>query len=101
MFNQSQWTVRANKNALKNNHKKVPYFVDSFLSFLRLIDISIFFRKPRNDFFQTLRIRRLDDDHGLDYAYVAGGDARLYVNAHLAVNGKSKRIKADKLLNLW
>ncbi|WP_375656240.1 hypothetical protein [Bartonella sp. MR63HLJHH] len=52
LFNRSQWTVRANKNALKNNHKKVLYFVDSFLSLVRLIDSSIFFRKPRNDFFR-------------------------------------------------
>ncbi|WP_375674349.1 hypothetical protein [Bartonella sp. CL100XZDX] len=32
LFNQSQWTVGANKNALKNNHKKGPYFIDSSVS---------------------------------------------------------------------
>ncbi|WP_273723974.1 autotransporter outer membrane beta-barrel domain-containing protein [Bartonella sp. AU18XJBT] len=98
LFNKSQWTVRANENTLKNNHKKGPYFIDSSVSFVRLIDSSIFFSKPRNGFYQTLRVGRLDDDHGLGYAYVAGGDARLYVNAHLATNGKSKTVKADQLL---
>ncbi|WP_375685352.1 hypothetical protein [Bartonella sp. TT110JLCBS] len=98
LFNQSLWTVRANKNALENDHKKVPYCVGSSIFFVRLIDSFIFFQKPRNDFYQTLRVRRLDDDYGLDYAYVVGEDARLYVNAYLTETGKSKGIKADKLL---
>ncbi|WP_375703795.1 autotransporter outer membrane beta-barrel domain-containing protein [Bartonella sp. AD13SXNS] len=96
LFNQSKWTVKASKSALKKNGKG-PYFADSSVSFVRLINSSILFNKPQNGYYQSLHVGSLED-RSSDYAYIAGGDARLYVNAHLAANGTSKNVKADTLV---
>ncbi|WP_375666441.1 autotransporter outer membrane beta-barrel domain-containing protein [Bartonella sp. TT121SHDZB] len=96
LFNQSQWTVRASKSALKKNGKG-PYFVDSSVSFVSLINSSILFNKPQSGYYQRLHVGSVDDQSS-DYAYIAGGDVRLYVNAQLATNGTRKNVKADKLL---
>ncbi len=88
LSNKSQWTLSPGKN------NKWPV---SSVSFMRIIDSSIFFRKPVGGQYQTLHVGKLDDDNGLDYAYVASG-ARLLVNASLATDGQNKGIKADKLL---
>ncbi|GAA5100859.1 autotransporter outer membrane beta-barrel domain-containing protein [Bartonella acomydis] len=93
LSNNSKWTVTPGKN---NNGKSIQ-FADSSVSFMRVIDSSIFFQKPKDAHYQTLQIGRLDDDNSLDYAYVAS-NAHLVVNASLATNGQNKGIKADKLL---
>lgn len=96
LFNKSQWTVRASKNALGKKGKD-PYFADSAVSFVRLINSSILFNKPQNGYYQRLHVGSIEDQSS-DYAYIAGGDARLYVNAHLDTNGTSKDVKADTLV---
>ncbi|WP_039759127.1 autotransporter outer membrane beta-barrel domain-containing protein [Bartonella queenslandensis] len=93
LFNKSQWTVTPRKN---NNQKSIQS-TDSSVSFMSVMDSSIIFRKPRDGRYQILRVGRLDDDHGLDYAYVAN-NARLYINAHLTANGTSKKVEADALV---
>ncbi|WP_317993669.1 autotransporter family protein [Bartonella gliris] len=93
LSNKSRWTVAPGK---KNNRRDL-YSTDSSLSFMRIMDSSIFFKKPEDGRYQTLRIGRLDDDNGLDYTYVAG-NAQLFVNASLVTNGQEKGIKADQLL---
>ncbi|WP_330169118.1 autotransporter outer membrane beta-barrel domain-containing protein [Bartonella grahamii] len=97
LFDKSQWTVRASKNLLSSEHKKDSFYADSSVSFVRLIDSSIFFHKPQSGYYQKLHVGSVEDNSS-DYVYVAGRDARLYVNAHLATNGKSKTVKADQLL---
>ncbi|WP_375666443.1 autotransporter outer membrane beta-barrel domain-containing protein [Bartonella sp. TT121SHDZB] len=89
LSNKSQWTVTPGKN---NKWRA------SSVSFVRVSDSSIFFQKPRDGHYQTLRIGSLDDDNGLGYAYIAN-DARLLVNASLAItDGQVRGIEADKLL---
>lgn len=88
LSNQSQWTVMRRES---NKWRA------SSVSFVRVIDSSIVFQKPRDGYYHTLRIGRLDDDHGLEYAYVAN-DARLFFNASLAANGKRKKVKTDRLM---
>ncbi|WP_338070267.1 MULTISPECIES: autotransporter outer membrane beta-barrel domain-containing protein [Bartonella] len=89
LFNQSQWTV-----TLRKNNK----WHASSVSFVKDIDCSISFQRPRDGHCKTLRIGKLDDDNGLDYAY-AGNDSRLFINASLATTDNQVRgIEADKVL---
>lgn len=97
LFNQSKWTVRASGDLLRSDHKKGLSFVDSSVSFVRVIDSSIFFSKPQSGYYQRLHVGSIEDNPS-DYVYVAGGDARLYVNAHLDANSISKNVRADTLL---
>ncbi|WP_273782711.1 autotransporter outer membrane beta-barrel domain-containing protein [Bartonella sp. ML69XJBT] len=87
LFNKSKWTL-----ALGKNNK----WHASSVSFVRNIDSSIFFQKPKNGRYQTLHIGA--DDLVSDYAYVAGGEARLYVNAYLTAYNRTKELKADQLV---
>ncbi|MGF7158379.1 autotransporter outer membrane beta-barrel domain-containing protein, partial [Bartonella heixiaziensis] len=93
LSNNSKWTVTRGEN---NNQKSVQS-TDSSVSFMRIIDSSIVFQKPKDAHYQTLHIGSVEDNRN-NYAYISGGDARLYVNAHIATNGESKEIKADKLV---
>ncbi|WP_273756953.1 autotransporter outer membrane beta-barrel domain-containing protein [Bartonella sp. MM73XJBT] len=86
LSNKSKWTLTPGKN---NKWR------DSSVSFVRNIDSSIFFQKPKNGRYQTLHIGA--DDLVSDYAYVAK-NARLIVNASLTTDGQNKGIKADKVL---
>ncbi|GAA4665239.1 autotransporter outer membrane beta-barrel domain-containing protein [Bartonella pachyuromydis] len=97
LFDKSQWTVTVNKKALRNSKQKDSYFIDSSVSSVRLINSSIFFNKPQNGYYQRLYIGDLEDNYGR-YAYVAGGDARLYVNAYLTAYNGAKELKADQLV---
>ncbi len=97
LFNKSQWTVRASKNAFEKSKGQDSYFVDSSISFVRLIDSSIFFHKSQNGHSQRLQVGVLDDS-ATDYAYVAGGDARLYVNAYRTADKRGNLLNADQLL---
>ncbi len=91
LFNKSQWTVTPRKS---NNRKNVQSTVSS-VSFVRNVNSSIFFQKPKDGHYQTLQIGA--DDLVSDYAYVAS-NARLIVNASFATDGQKKEIKADKLV---
>ncbi|EJF82573.1 autotransporter outer membrane beta-barrel domain-containing protein [Candidatus Bartonella washoeensis] len=94
LSNNSKWTITPERN---NNQKSVRS-TDSSVSFMRIINSSIVFQKPQNGYYQTLHIGSVEDNPN-NYAYISGGDARLYVNAHFSTKGKSKgRIKTDKLL---
>lgn len=86
LSNKSKWTLTPGEN---NKWR------DSSVSFVRNIDSSIFFQKPKNGRYQTLRIGAADLVS--DYAYVAK-NARLIVNASLTTDGQNKGIKADKVL---
>ncbi|WP_208441237.1 autotransporter outer membrane beta-barrel domain-containing protein [Bartonella raoultii] len=97
LFDKSQWTVRANKNALENRKQKDSYFIDSSVSAVRLVNSSIFFHKPQNGYYQRLKVGNLGDNYSY-YAYAAGGDARLYVNAYLTAYNQTKELKADQLV---
>ncbi|WP_019223648.1 autotransporter outer membrane beta-barrel domain-containing protein [Bartonella rattaustraliani] len=93
LFNKAQWTVTPGKKGSRGNTQST----DSSISFIRLIDSSVFFKKPQDGRYQTLRIGKLGDDYP-NYAYVAHGDARLHINASLFTNGKNKGVKADQLV---
>ncbi|WP_142417042.1 autotransporter outer membrane beta-barrel domain-containing protein [Bartonella massiliensis] len=97
LFNQSQWTVKASKNLLSSKLKQDSSVADSSISFLGLIDSSIFFSKPQNGYYQRLHVGSVEDQSS-DYAYVAGGNARLYVNANFVTNSENKNVKADQLV---
>ncbi|EJF84943.1 autotransporter outer membrane beta-barrel domain-containing protein [Bartonella rattimassiliensis] len=89
LSNKSQWTVTPGKNNKWHS---------SSVSFVRVMDSSIVFQKPKDVHYQTLHIGKFDDDHGLDYVYVAN-DARLLINASLDIkDGQVREIEADKLL---
>ncbi|OPB34890.1 hypothetical protein Btaycd_010570 [Bartonella taylorii] len=91
LSNKSQWIVTPGNNNQQNSKS-----TDSSLSFMRLIDSSIVFKKATGGNYQTLHIGKLAGDT-LDYTYVAS-DARLFVNASLATDSQNKRVRADKLL---
>ncbi|EJF97948.1 outer membrane autotransporter barrel domain-containing protein [Bartonella vinsonii subsp. arupensis Pm136co] len=92
LYNKSQWTVSPEKK-----HKDSQN-TDSSISFIRLDDSSIVFKKPQDGNYQTLHVWGLDGYKSLENFYVAKGNARLFVNAHLDLGAPSKGIKADKLL---
>ncbi|MGF7158383.1 hypothetical protein GGR09_001775, partial [Bartonella heixiaziensis] len=92
LSNNSKWTVKPG-----NNNRQDSKSTDSSVSFMRLIDSSIVFQKPKDAHYQTLHIGKLDDD-AVNYHYIAEGNARLFVNASLATDGQNKGVKADKLL---
>ncbi|MET3590396.1 outer membrane autotransporter protein [Bartonella silvatica] len=93
LSNKSQWTVAPRKNNQRQNVQSV----DSSISFVRLINSSIVFKKPKDAYYQTLHIGELNGNTS-DYAYVAHGDVRLLVNASFMTDDQNKGIKADKLL---
>ncbi len=87
LSNQSQWMVMP-----RENNK----WHASSVSFVRVIDSSIIVQKPRGGYYHTLRIGRLDDDHGLDYAYVANTD-RLMIYGD--IHGKTKIYLVENSVN--
>ncbi|MET3560524.1 outer membrane autotransporter protein [Bartonella japonica] len=91
LSNKAQWTVTPRKNNNLWNGKST----DSSISFMRLVDSSVFFKKPQDSRYQVLRIGRLNDSYS-DHAYVAHGDARLHVNASFSTDNQV--IQADKVL---
>ncbi|WP_455474889.1 autotransporter outer membrane beta-barrel domain-containing protein [Bartonella sp. B30(2025)] len=93
LFNKSQWTVTPGKSSNQRNSASVA----SSISHLRVVNSTLSFKKPQNGKYQTLHIGMFDEDFP-NYAYIAKGNARLLVNAHLAIDGKDKGIKTDKVL---
>ncbi|WP_455465746.1 autotransporter family protein [Bartonella sp. B39] len=95
LFNKSQWTVTPASNQEKSQS------TNSSISFLRLVDSFLVFEKPTSGDYQILHVGRLDSgvlDNGfLDYVYLAKGDSHLFINTYLAMNGKNRGMKADKL----
>ncbi|WP_455479124.1 hypothetical protein V4B17_05225 [Bartonella sp. B23] len=96
LFNKSQWTVTPGKN----NNRKNSQSIDSSISFLRLADSSLVFKKPTSGNYQTLHVGRSNNDvldNGiLNYVYLAKVDSRLLTSAYLATDGENRGIKADK-----
>lgn len=91
LSNKAQWTVTPRKSNDQRNEKST----ESSISFMRLVDSSVFFKKPQDDRYQVLRIGRLGDNYS-DYTYVAHGDARLHINASFSTDNQA--VKADKVL---
>ncbi|MCZ2159078.1 autotransporter outer membrane beta-barrel domain-containing protein [Bartonella sp. 220] len=92
LSNGSQWTVTPRK------HKDSESTVSS-ISFVKLVNSSIVFKKPQNGNYQTLHIGDTDGYNIYDSVYYIAEDAsRLQINAHLDMSSSNKGIEADKLL---
>ncbi|WP_406604167.1 autotransporter outer membrane beta-barrel domain-containing protein [Bartonella gliris] len=91
LFDDSKWTLTPKKKGNLRGRKSL----DSSVSRINIVDSSIVFEKPTNGNYQTLHVGQGLKKDSSDYAYVAQGNARLYVNTYWGA-GDQKGTKNQK-----